>query len=365
MQDAPLLLITAGGTGGHMFPAQALAEWMLAEGWRVRLSTDARGARFIQGFPADVGVEVVSSASFSRGGLVARLGVPVQILRGILSSLSRMRAERPSVVVGFGGYPSIPALAAAHILGLPRGLHEQNGVLGRVNRFYAKRVDFVACGTWPTMLPAGVTGHHTGNPVRAAVLAEAGRPYRAPGEGPIELVVFGGSQGARVLSTVAPGAAALLPADVRARLSVTHQARDEDRALVERTYAEAGIHAEIAPFFTDLPRRLAAAQLVVCRSGASTIADLTVIGRPAILIPFAAAAADHQTVNAQVLAKAGAAVVMPEARLDKQALAAQMAAILTQPGDAARMARAALGQGMPDATERLAALVLGIAAPSL
>lgn len=361
MAGTPLLLIAAGGTGGHMFPAQALAEAMLAEGWRVKLSTDDRGARYAQGFPAGVAIEKVASATFARGGAAARLAVPFRVARGIWGAVRSLRADRPAVVVGFGGYPSIPALAAAMLLRLPRGIHEQNGVLGRVNRLFARRVDFVACGTWPTPLPAGVIGHHTGNPVRAAVLDQAGAPYAPPQAGENHLVVFGGSQGARIISDAVPGAVALLPEPLRRGLKVSHQARAEDHARVLATYAAAGIAAEIAPFFADLPRRLAGAQLVICRSGASTVADISVIGRPAILIPFAAATADHQTANARALVSAGAAILIPESRLDSPTLAAQIAAVLGQPAAAERMAGAALAQGMPDATLRLAALVTALA----
>ena len=170
MNKAPLMIIAAGGTGGHMFPAQALAEAMLRKGWRVKLSTDVRGARYTGGFPHVVEIEEISSATFARGGKLAKLGVPFKILGGILSMTRRMMRDKPDVVVGFGGYPAIPAVSAAWLLRRPRMIHEQNGVLGRVNKIFAKRVDQVACGTWPTDLPAGVEGVHTGNPVRGAVL---------------------------------------------------------------------------------------------------------------------------------------------------------------------------------------------------
>jgi len=361
MAAAPLLVIAAGGTGGHMFPAQALAEAMLRKGWRVRLSTDARGARYAGGFPHVVEVEQVSSASFARGGLSARVVAPFRILGGMVAAVARMRRDRPAVVVGFGGYPSIPAVAAAWVLRLPRMLHEQNGVLGRVNRLFARHVDAVACGTWPTELPDGVNGIHSGNPVRAAVLARAGAPYIAPGDHPTSILVMGGSQGARILSDVVPQALARLPQDLRRHLRVSHQARSEDQARVEDFYASHHIAAEVAPFFNDIARRMAECQLVISRAGASSIADISVIGRPAILIPYAAATFDHQTANARALAAAEAAVVIPESALDADTLSEQTEAILTTPGAAAKMARAALGCGMPEATERLVEMVEDLA----
>jgi len=353
----PLLLIAAGGTGGHMFPAQALAEAMIARGWRVKLSTDARGARYAGGFPKAVEVVELASATFARGGVLAKLAVPFRIAGGVLGALGSFLRDRPDVVVGFGGYPSIPALTAAWVLRRPRMIHEQNGVLGRVNEVFARRVDRVACGTWPTALPAGVEGVHTGNPVRAAVLERAGAGYIAPGDYPMELLVIGGSQGARILSQVVPAAVAALPEDLRRHLRVAHQARAEDLPAVVQAYAEAGIRAEVEPFFTDIPRRLSEAQLVISRSGASSVADIAVVGRPSILVPYAAATGDHQTANARGLVEAQAAILIPENRLDAGVLAEQMAAVLGNPQAAAQMARNAQGQGKPDATERLVALV--------
>ena len=261
------------------------------------------------------------------------------------------------MVVGFGGYPTIPALSAAVILRLPRMIHEQNGVLGRVNTRFASRVDAVACGTWPTVLPDGVTGEAVGNPVRAAVLERHGAGYIPPGDYPMSVLVIGGSQGARILSDVVPAAVAALPDDLRARLRVAQQAREEDVPRVVAAFADAGIRAEVEPFFADVPRRMSEAQLVVSRSGASSIADISVIGRPSILIPFAAATGDHQTANARGLVDAQAAVLIPEAALDAGTLAAHMAAILTNPKAAEAMAQRALAQARPDATERLVALV--------
>ncbi len=354
---ARLLLIAAGGTGGHMFPAQALAETMLKRGWRVKLSTDARGARYAGGFPADVKIEEVGSATFARGGMAAKLVVPFRIAGGILGALWSGLRDKPAVVVGFGGYPSIPALSAAILLRRPRMIHEQNGVLGRVNQLFARRVQRIACGTWPTTLPRGVTGEHTGNPVRQAVLDRAAAPYIAPGDYPMSIVVIGGSQGARILSDVVPAAIATLPEPLRSRLRVAHQARGEDAGRVTEAYHAAGVRAEVEPFFTDIPTRLSEAQLVISRSGASSIADISVIGRPAILIPYAAATGDHQAANARGLVDAGAAILIPEKLLDATSLSGHIAAVLGQPDAADKMARAALAQGLPDATDRLAALV--------
>ncbi len=358
---AKLLLIAAGGTGGHMFPAQALAEAMIAKGWRVKLSTDVRGARYSGGFPSEVDRVILASATFARGGILAKLAVPFRIAAGVVGALFSMMREKPDVVVGFGGYPSIPALVAAWALKRPCMIHEQNGILGRVNQIFARRVDKVACGTWPTQLPEGVVAENIGNPVRASVLERAGAGYIAPGNYPMSLVVIGGSQGARILSDIVPEAVAGLPESIRGYLRVAQQAREEDRERVERRYSEAGVFAEVAPFFSDIPRRLSEAQLVISRSGASSIADISVIGRPSILIPFAAAAGDHQTANAQGLLSVGAAIVAPEKTLDVASLSSQIASILGNGALATGMARAALSQGKPDATDRLVSMVESLA----
>ncbi|MGO4908138.1 glycosyltransferase [Pseudorhodobacter sp. W20_MBD10_FR17] len=354
---APLLLIAAGGTGGHMFPAQALAEAMVARGWRVKLSTDGRGARYAGGFPREVVIEEVASATFARGGLLAKAMVPLRIAGGILAATWGMLRDKPAVVVGFGGYPSIPALAAATVLRRPRMIHEQNGVLGRVNQIFAARVMAVACGTWPTTLPEGVTGTYTGNPVRAAVLERAGAGYIPPGDYPMSLVVIGGSQGARILSDVVPAAVAALPEALRKNLRVAHQARAEDLDRVIEAYDVAGMSADVQSFFTDIPRRLSEAQLVISRSGASSVADISVIGRPSILIPYAAATGDHQTANARGLVEGEAAVLIPENALDAATLTTHLAAILENPQAAMTMSRNAVAHGRADATDRLVELV--------
>ena len=359
---SPLLVIAAGGSGGHMFPAQALAEAMLRRGWRVRLSTDARGARYTGGFPHVVEIEQVSSATFARGGALAKLAVPARILIGTLSAAARMLRERPAMVVGFGGYPTIPALGAAWLLRCNRIIHEANGVLGRVNRLFARRVQAVACGMWPTELPRGARAVHTGNPVRAAVLKREGAPYIPPGDYPMTLLVIGGSQGAKILSDVVPEALARLPERLLEELRVYHQARDEDADRVRSFYRAQGINAEVQPFFQDLPQRMAEAQLVISRAGASSIADMAVIGRPSILVPLAAAIRDEQTANARAMVEAEAAILIPEALFTPEALAQQVLTIFEHPDAAVKMAHAALARGRPDATERLVELVEGLSA---
>lgn len=352
----PLLVMAAGGTGGHMFPAQALAEIMLGRGWRVKLSTDARGARYTSGFPDGTEIEIVASATFDRGGVLAKLGVPFRLTSGVISAIFGMRRDRPDVVVGFGGYPSVPALTAAWLLKLPRMIHEQNGVLGKVNTWFANKVDVMACGTWPTELPEGVDGIHTGNPVRAAVRERAGAGYIAPGPYPMSILVIGGSQGARALSDIVPPAIAALPLDMVGNLRVSHQARDEDMERVATYYAEHGLDADVQPFFHDVPARMSEAQLVISRAGASSVADISVIGRPSVLIPYPYATGDHQMANAQALVDAGAAIRIPESKLTIEALTEVIQTILSNEQGAIRMVQAALSVGKPDAARHLAAL---------
>lgn len=340
-----------------MFPAQALAEAMLKKGWQVKLTTDARGARYAGGFPDAVKIEEIPSATFARGGVAAKLGVPFKIAGGVLKAMAQMRREAPRVIVGFGGYPTIPAMAAAWLTGRPRIIHEQNGVLGRVNEIFATRVNAVACGTWPTTLPSGVEGLHVGNPVRAAVLEKAAAMYISPGDYPMQILVIGGSQGARILSDVVPEAIAGLPEAQLAHLRISHQARGEDEARVKRFYESKGIDADVQPFFTDVPRRMSEAQLIISRSGASSVADISVIGRPAILVPFAAAAGDHQTANAKGLVEAGGAIAIKEADLTPETLRTAISNVLDNPDVALQMALASTRFGRTDATEALVDIV--------
>lgn len=355
--SAPLIVIAAGGTGGHMFPAQALAEEMLRRGWRVKLSTDPRGARYTGGFPDSVEIEVVNASTFSRGGIKAKLMAPFAIMRGIMAARKSMGRDRPMIVAGFGGYPALPAMAAAGMRKIPRIIHEQNGILGRVNKLFAKRVQAVACGTWPTDLPAGVDGIHTGNPVRGSVLERAGAGYIPPGDWPMNMLVIGGSQGSSIVAQTAADAMAFLPEGMRGNLRVACQAREADADSVAQSFSFVGMDAEIEPFFNDIPDRMAEAQLVISRSGASSVADISVIGRPSILIPYAHATGDHQNANARGLAGADAAIVIQEAALSPEVLGDCIAKILQSDVGASTMAASALSQGKPNAANELADLV--------
>ena len=353
MTKPPILILAAGGTGGHMFPAQALAEAMLVRGWRVKLSTDRRGARYTRGFPKEVEINVNLSATFARGGAFSSLATPFLIMIGISAMMFKMLVERPCAVVGFGGYPSIPALCAAIVLGTPRMIHEQNGVLGRVNQIFAKRVNKVALGIWPTELPSGTRVVHTGNPVRTAVKEMARVGYTPPGEYPMSVLVIGGSQGARILSDVVPPALMGLPQDVLKFLRISQQARLEDCERVKNSYLKYGISAEVEPFFEDLPTRMSKSQLVISRSGASSVADISVIGRPSILVPLAAAIKQEQHANAHALVERRAAIMVEERDLHVQSLSKILNNFFAEPQRAIDMAKNAKAFGTVDATARL------------
>ncbi|MFQ5983886.1 MAG: undecaprenyldiphospho-muramoylpentapeptide beta-N-acetylglucosaminyltransferase [Alphaproteobacteria bacterium] len=355
-----VIVLAAGGTGGHAFPARALAEVLLARGRRVAIVTDRRGER-LWGAPGGVDVHVVRAGSPSGPGLVARAqGLGVLAL-GVFQARGLLKALKPPGVVGFGGYPSVPAVLAAAWQGVPAVVHEQNAVFGRANRFLASRVSAIATSFPKTVgLRPGASGkvRCTGNPVRARVAALAMTPYVAPApDGPLSLLVLGGSQGAGVMDEVVPDALAALATPLPERLSVAHQCRAEDAESVRRRYEEAAIRAEVAPFFDDVPRRLADAQLVICRAGAATVAEVTAAGRPALFVPYPDATDDHQTRNARAIEDAGGAWIMPQATVTPLALGVRLEWLFAAPGfwgEAAPTARAA---ARPPAAEALADVV--------
>ncbi|MBB4267509.1 undecaprenyldiphospho-muramoylpentapeptide beta-N-acetylglucosaminyltransferase [Roseospira visakhapatnamensis] len=367
-RDAPFIVLAAGGTGGHVFPAEALAAALEARGCRLALVTDRRGqghgGATLGGVLGRLTTHRVQAGGIAGRGLTGRVVGLARLIVGAGQAWRLLRRLRPDVVVGFGGYAAFGPTLAASLLGLPTVIHEQNAVLGRANRLLAGRARMVATAL-PTVrhLPAG-KGRHVGNPVRPATLEARAVPYDPPApDGPVRLLVTGGSQGARALSDLVPVALAALPETLRARLSVAQQCRPEDLDRARATYAAAGIAAETAAFFDDIPARLAAAHLVLCRAGASTVAELTCAGRPAVLIPFPFAVDDHQTANARALDEAGAAWLMPQGTLTPDTLSARLAALLGDADGLAATAARARALGRPDAAERLAALTLALADP--
>jgi UDP-N-acetylglucosamine--N-acetylmuramyl-(pentapeptide) pyrophosphoryl-undecaprenol N-acetylglucosamine transferase len=346
------IVIAGGGTGGHVFPALATAQELGRRGYRVVFATDPRG-RALAALPEGVAIAEVRAPRMS-GGAVAKLRGAFGGVYGVFQALALLRREKAALVMSFGGYTAVPVLAAAVLARVPFVLHELDAVLGRTNRLFQTRAARVTTA-FPRLIDLALDqtrSVHTGTPVRPGFAPLA---YAAPDAGAtIHLLVIGGSQGARILSDCVPEAIALLPPAIRARLSIVQQVRGEDRARVEARYAELGLAAEIATFFADMPARLAKAHLLVARSGASTIAELTTTGRPALLIPYQFAMNDHQTKNASALAAAGAARVLSQKDCTPQTLAAALATLLEDPATLAAMAAAARAQGQPDAAARLA-----------
>jgi UDP-N-acetylglucosamine--N-acetylmuramyl-(pentapeptide) pyrophosphoryl-undecaprenol N-acetylglucosamine transferase len=353
-----LCVVAAGGTGGHLFPAQALAEELNRRGWRIALATDERGATYASNFPAERRIPL-SAATYRSGDLVGMARAGFQVLSGVSQARTAYQRIRPNVVVGFGGYPSLPGLIAGVSRKIPTVIHEQNSVMGRVNRFMAGRVTRVACAfpilekARPEIRDAAVV---VGNPVRPEIRALYDKPYNEP-DGPIRVLITGGSQGARLLSDLMPIAIAALPEDLRMRLTVQQQTRAESMEEARRVYRNALVEAEVAPFFRDMAGRLGAADLVIGRAGASTVCEIAVAGRPSILVPLKTAMDDHQKFNAKLLADAGAAEVALEDMLTVDVMAGALGKLLSNPARLARMAGAARSVAKPDAAERLADLV--------
>ncbi len=357
-------MLAAGGTGGHLFPAYALAEELARRGVAVDLITDMRGDRYGAGFPARAVYQVPAATLASRTP-VAAVQTAIALARGTKAAHAIIGKVKPSVVIGFGGYPTYPPLVAARLRRVATLVHEQNSVLGRANRLLAKRVTAIATSFERTKYLDDdliTKSRFTGNPVRQAVVAAAARAFEPISvSGPIRLLVFGGSQGARFFSVSLPPALAALPQDLKSRLQVVQQAREEDIARVQQAYAQSGITAEVAPFFKDLPVRMAAAHLIIGRAGASTVAELTVIGRPSLLVPLPHALDNDQLNNALRLAESGGGWCIEQKDLTGDRLTVEIARLITNPPALAAAAEAAKRAGRPDAVARLADFVLELA----
>lgn len=354
------VIIAAGGTGGHMFPAVALGKELLARGQAVSLLTDDRGARYV---PRELPMTLVSSGSPS-GSLAVRARGLAQLARGLIQSVRLVRRVRPVAAAAFGGYACVPPALAAAWARIPLLVHEQNAVIGRANRLVARYARKVALSFGDTeALPPAARGACVvaGNPVRPGFAATVAA-YVPPGAGrPVRLLVLGGSQGARVFSDLLPAALATLPSELRGRVEVVQQCRPEDLERVREAYAAGGIAAELAPFFEDVAGRMEAAHLVVARAGASTVAELLLLGRPSLLVPYPHAVDDHQRANADRLAAAGAAIAVVQGELNAERLGQLLGDTLGDPVRLRAMAAAARGLAAPDAARALADLVLELA----
>ncbi len=354
-----VIVLAAGGTGGHLFPAQALAEELVRRGYIIHLITDERVADYGKSFPA-IETHIVPSAtlSFSKPWLLPqRL---LKLFRGVQAAKVILERIKPVAVIGFGGYPSFPPIIAASRLRIPSCVHDQNAIMGRANKVLSRFVDAVA-SSFPTLagLPnkAKLKMVVTGNPVRTLVMAQQASPYPATGADQIfNLLVFGGSQGARFFAEFMPKVVAELPKAVLKTLHVTQQCRPEDIEAVKAAYAPRDFSFDLQAFFTDMPKRIADSHLVFCRSGASTIAELGVIGRPAIMVPLPHAIDNDQLRNAESFANAGAGWIKPQAELKPPEFAAFLTRLRYQEGELLAASRAALAHGKPDAAQRLADL---------
>ena len=358
-----LILLAAGGTGGHLFPAFALAEELRRRGRRVGLATDNRGDRFGAGFPADE-IHRISSATLRGRSPIAAARTILSLANGVRQAYALLARAKPAAVIGFGGYPSFPPLVAAKLRGIPTALHEQNAVLGRANRLLANRVTAIATSFENVQFVNEKTANKlrfTGNPVRDIVINHASTPYPSPpafgSQEHFRLLVFGGSQGARFFSERIPSALSHLDETTRQRLSIVQQCREEDIDAVRSTYASANIEATCATFFEDLPRRMANAHLVIGRAGASSIAELAVIGRPSILVPLPNAIDNDQLRNATSMADSGGALCIAEKELSADRLCTDLVKLMADPAMLVGAAANAKSIGRPDAVVHLADLV--------
>lgn len=353
------VLLSAGGTGGHLFPAQALAQELASRGWTIHLATDPRAERFVSQFPAQ-DVHIIKSATFGGKSPLALFKTFSRLAMGYMSSRRLISSIKPDVAVGFGGYPTVPPLLAAAHKGVPTILHEQNAVIGRANRFLANKVQSIATGFALENTDAfdGAPVTVTGNPLRQVAHDAAKHPYVPPTKtGPFNLLVFGGSQGARFFSQVLPAALALIEPENAFRLRLLLQARPEDASDVRGALSQLQIEYRVEEFFSDLPQQIADSHLVICRSGASSVSEIALIGRPSILVPLPGALDDDQGANAKHLESVGAGFLIRQKDLTAEKLASLLRSAMARPDTLAMQAENAKKAGMPDAAVRLADLV--------
>lgn len=363
--NSRVIVLAAGGTGGHIFPAEALAEEMLKRGYSPHLVTDHRFHQYnkssADGVLGSIPIHTITAGSLG-GGMLSRAKNGLGLLRGTMQARKILKELKPLAVVGFGGYPSFPTMAAAILGNRVTVIHEQNSVLGRVNRLFANRVKQLATTYGDTRGLKNAPHAMTGNPVRGAIRALANVEYpELSGDGMLRLLVIGGSQGASVFSRVIPEAMKLLPPHIRARVRLDQQCRAGEIEQVRKAYSELGMQVDLAPFFADVAARLASAHLVIARAGASTVAELTAAGRPAILVPLPQATDNHQYYNAQAIEDVGGGWVIAQDAFTPQVLADKIETLVMSPQRLAECAAAMHGIGRPDASAALADCVLAAA----
>lgn len=362
LQNPRRVILAAGGTGGHLFPAEALAQELLARDIEVLLVTDQRGGGFGDKLPSVTTLRI-AAAGIAGGGVLRKVKGVLQLGVGYLQARKILKEQRPDAVVGFGGYPSVPTILAAAHLGRPVILHEQNAVLGRANRLLARRASAIATSFEKVDAISNGDRHkivRTGNPVRAAIAAIGADSYQSPdGADLVRLLVIGGSQGAKVFNELVPAATALLPESLRARLTVTQQVPGGEIDKVTQAYEDCGVKHDLAAFFGDMPERLKSAHLILCRSGASTVCELAAAGRPAILVPYPYATDNHQTANAQALTSAGGGWLMPQGTLTAESLAQRLRCLLSTPALLKQASQGAAACAEKNAAGRLADVVCG------
>jgi UDP-N-acetylglucosamine--N-acetylmuramyl-(pentapeptide) pyrophosphoryl-undecaprenol N-acetylglucosamine transferase len=358
-----IAFLCAGGTGGHLFPAEALSAELTSRGWTTHLLTDTRAERFVSGFPPDR-THRIPSATIAGGNPIALIKSVLALAKGTFTARALAKNVKPSIIIGFGGYPSLPPVMGGYLAGIPTLIHEQNAVAGRANRLLSRFVTGIAGGFLDEDAGAySAKTITTGNPVRPPVIDASTVPFVAPEpDGPFQLLVFGGSQGAQFFSTAIPAAIALLPTELRNRLVVTQQARSDDLEQAKVAYSALGITPELAPFFSDMPQRIANAHFVISRSGASTVSEIAAIGRPALLVPYPHALDHDQAANAAKLAQTGGVEVAKQDSLTPENIATRLIEAMSDPAKLTEKAKAAKSAGRPNAAILLADLVEAMAA---
>ena len=352
------IVITAGGTGGHMYPAESLVWEFNKSGWNIIVISDLRGSKFLKNFPDNIKVYIQNVVSLNFKNPFFLIYSIYLLIKGIFFSSYLVLLYKPSVVVGFGGYPTFPTIFSAKFFGFKVVLHEGNAILGKVNRYFCKKVNTVACGFWPTIAPSGSKLYFTGNPIRTKILSKRIKPYKFSSSGSLNIVVIGGSQGANLFSQIIPESITKLPVYIKKRVNISHQARSSDCQNLKKIYARIGINSDVRSFFDNIEDIFSNAHLIIARAGASTISEVLFFGRPLILIPIRNAIFDHQKLNASILSNKEAAFCINEDECENNYLSKKILEILTNKKLAIKLSSNAKSMAVPEASLKLKELIL-------